>query len=332
MPLETGKRCLGMITAIEASLLAAGAGAAAIAIHDFFEGETLVHDCADEWRLGRRSLAELDHFWQGNPRRSDAIVSLTSIPSRLGLIERTLKSLLRQTVAPARIVLNLPRFSRRENTAYVPPPFLEGLAAVSIRWCEDLGPATKLLPSLLNEPAERQIVVVDDDRIYPATLVEDLTRASAGEPNIAPCMSGWVVPADLTDRPTTIWSNLRMLPPAPVRARRLSAPLRVDILQGLSGYLVKPAFFDLAAVTGYSTAPPEAFYVDDVWISAHCQAPRFVIPARRYNYQPKFHRRFYRETSLGKINRGPGPDSLRNNSVVIRHFRDRWMIAEQQRS
>lgn len=316
-----------MITAIQATLLAAGAGAAAVAIHDFFEGETLLHDCADEWRLSRQSLADLDKAWQRNPRRSDAIVSLTSIPSRLGLIDRTLKSLLRQSVAPARIMLNLPRFSRRENVAYVPPAFLEGLQAVSIRWCEDLGPATKLLPSLLNEPPGRQIVVVDDDRIYPATLVEDLTRASEREPGIAPCMSGWVVPADLTDRPTTVWSNLRMLPPAPVRARRLASPLRVDILQGLSGYLVKPSFFDLAAVTDYSAAPREAFFVDDVWISAHCRAPRFVIPARRYNYQPKLRRGFYSATSLGRINRGPGPDSQRNNSVVIRHFRDRWMIS-----
>ncbi|MFM8747544.1 MAG: glycosyltransferase family A protein [Aestuariivirga sp.] len=318
-----------MITAIEASLLLAGVGAAAVAVHDFFEGETLVHDCADEWWLSRRSLQELDWAWRRNPRRSNAIVSLTSIPSRLGLIERTLKSLLRQTIAPAGIVLNLPRFSRRENASYVPPAFLDGLTAVTIRWCEDLGPATKLLPSLLHEAREQQIIVVDDDRIYPSTLVEDLTRASAREPGIAPCMSGWVVPIDLTDRPTTVWSNLRMLPPAPVRARRLSAPFRVDIVQGLSGYLVKPGFFDLAAVSDYSAAPPEAFFVDDVWISAHCQAPRFVIPARRYNYQPKLHRRFYRDTSLGRINRGPGPDSQRNNSVVIRHFKDRWIMAER---
>jgi hypothetical protein len=319
-----------MINAIEASLLLAGGAAVSVAIHDFFEGETLIHDCADEWQLGRRSLADFDQVWQRNPQRTDAIVSLTSIPSRLGLIDRTLKSLLRQTVAPARIVLNLPRFSRREQTDYVPPAFLDGLAGVSIRWCEDLGPATKLLPSLLNEAPAQQIVVVDDDRIYPATLVEDLTRASLKEPGIAPCMSGWVVPGDLTDRPTTIWSNFRMLPPAPVRARRLSAPLRVDILQGLSGYLVRPSFFDLAAVTDYSAAPPEAFYVDDVWVSGHCRAPRFVIPARRYNYQPKLHRNFYSTTSLGRINRGPGPDSQRNNSIVIRHFKDRWMIAEAQ--
>lgn len=315
-----------MLTGFEFALAAAAIGAAGIRIHDFFEGETLVRDCVDELRLSRFSLAQLDAFWQHNPTRSDAVISLTSIPSRLPLIERTLKSLMRQRMAPRRIVLNLPRFSRREGVAYALPSFLDALQSVSVRWCEDMGPATKLLPSLLEELPDTRIIVVDDDRIYPPNLVEDLVQASEAAPGAALGMSGWVVPSDLVDRPTTIWSNLRMLPPAPVRARRLSRPLRVDILQGLSGYLVRPAFFDLAAITDYAKAPGAAFFVDDVWISAHCKAPRFVVPSRRANYQPKLHRGFYGRTSLGRINRGPGPDAQRNNSVVIRHFAPRWLV------
>jgi len=320
-----------MMTGILVPLLAVGAAATAVAIHDFFEGETLIHDVVDELRLSRMSLAELDRAWAQNPRRSEAIVSLTSIPSRLPLIERTLKSLMRQTLAPRRIVLNLPRFSKREGVAYEVPSFLEGIAAVSIRWCEDVGPATKLLPSLAGEAPDTPIIVVDDDRIYPANLVADLTAAAARDGAAAFCMSGWVVPPDLTDRPTTVWSNLRMLPPSPIRARRLSKPVQVDIVQGLSGYLVRPSFFDLAAIGDYAGAPREAFFVDDVWISAHCRVPRFVIPASRYNYQPKLHRRLYSRTSLGRINRGPGPDTQRNNSIVIRHFPDAWMTAARQK-
>lgn len=320
-----------MLTGIEATLLTAGAAAAAIKIHDFFEGETLLRDVADEIMLSRSSLAELDRAWARNPARSEAIISLTSIPSRLPLIERTLKSLMRQSLAPRRIVLNLPRFSKREGVAYEAPGFLAGLGAVSIRWCEDMGPATKLLPSLMGEAPDTPIIVVDDDRIYPACLVADLMAAASREPRSAFCMSGWVVPGDLTDRPTTVWSNLRMLPPAPIRARRLSKPVEVDIVQGLSGYLVRPSFFDIAAITDYSGAPKEAFFVDDVWISAHCRARRFVIPAARANYQPKLHRRFYGRTSLGRINRGPGPDAQRNNSIVIRHFAGAWLTRADAR-
>jgi len=137
-----------MLTGIEASLMAALAAAAGVKIHDFFEGETLLRDVLDEARLSRRSLAQCDRDWARNDRRCAAIISLTSIPSRLPLIERTLKSLMRQSLAPRRIILNLPRFSRREGVAYEAPSFLDGLGAVEIRWCEDLGPSTKLLPSL----------------------------------------------------------------------------------------------------------------------------------------------------------------------------------------
>ena len=155
-----------MLTGIGVSLLAVGATAAAVKVHDFFEGETLLRDLVDEAVLSRTSLAELNRAWSRNARRSEAIVSLTSIPSRLPLIERTLKSLLRQSLAPRRIVLNLPRFSKREGVAYVVPAFLDGIEAVSIRWCEDWGPATKLLPSLVGEATDTPIIVVDDDRIY----------------------------------------------------------------------------------------------------------------------------------------------------------------------
>ncbi len=300
--------------------------AAAIKIHDFFEGETLVRDCIDEWKLSRLDLGELDEFWRQNPRRSEAIVTLTTIPSRLPHLESTLKSLMRQSLAPARIVINLPEFSKRENRPYAVPAFLHGLKSVQIVRCEDLGPATKLLPTLIREAPRQKIIVVDDDRIYPANLVQNLESAADLDVESAFGMSGWVVPFDLTDRPTTIHANFHMLPPAPIRARRLRQRVPVDILQGLSGYIVRPCFFDLTRLGDYTGAPRESFFVDDVWISAHCKAGRFVIPARRYNYQPKFRCGLYRNTGLGMVNRGPGGDAQRHNTVVLRHLRDMWRV------
>jgi hypothetical protein len=313
------------VTAI-AALSALFVVAVAIYVHDFFEGETLVADCLDELRLNRQSLASLDDAWAANPKRSDCIVSLTTIPSRLPHIATTLKSLMRQSRAPARIVLNLPEFSKRENIPYVIPSFLESLKAVEIVRCADLGPATKVVPALGRESPMRKIIVVDDDRIYPENLVRDLEDAADRDPTAAFGMSGWVVPHDHVDRPTTILSNYRMSPPAPIRARRLKQAIPVDVLQGLSGYLVRPVFFDLSALTDYSGAPRESFYVDDVWISGHCMANRLVLPSRRYNYQPKFRRRLYRRTSLGLINRGPGGDESRHNSTVILHLAEKWRV------
>lgn len=313
-----------------AVLLALGIGGA-IQFHDFIEAETLLHDVVDEIRLGRGSLAAFDAAWEKNPSRSDAIISLTTIPSRLPVIGLTLKSLMRQSLAPARIVLNLPRFSRRENVAYELPAELSGLRSLEVRWCEDLGPATKLLPSLAQEAADTRIIVVDDDRVYPPNLVADLVQASDAEPARAFSMRGWVVPPDLTDREMTFWRKFGSGPPMPVRARRISKPEPVDIVMGVAGYLVKPSFFDLGGVFDYGGAPREAFYVDDVWISAHLKVPRVVLPARHVSYQSKYLRSIYERTALASINRGPGPDTLRNNTIVIRHFAPNWMMASAGR-
>lgn len=153
---------------------------------------------------------------------------------------------------------------------------------VRIVRCDDVGPATKLFPTLADAEDDQAIIVVDDDRIYPPGFVKTLTEAANADPHAAFGLSGWVVPADLTDRPTTIRSNLYLQPPAPVRARRLRKPFEIDILQGFSGYLVRPRFFPrMEAMLTHRDAPPEAFYVDDVWISGFCEARKYVVPAKR---------------------------------------------------
>jgi hypothetical protein len=313
--------------------LALGTAAAAIMavlIFGYFEGETIFRDLLDEFRLSRMSIAELDQRQAENPDRVDAIVSLSTIPSRIALMEPTIKSLLRQTRAPRRIMINVPDYSIREQVAYVIPSFLQGLTSVDIRRCPDLGPATKFLPTLVSEAPNAKIIVVDDDRIYPRALVEELCAAAETDPKAAFSMSGWIVPPDLTDRATTIWSNLWLTPPTQLRGRRLSAPRQIDVLMGYAGYVVRPHFFDLAALQRFEGAPREAFFVDDLWISAHCKAPRLALPTRRFNYQSKLRKRHYDRTSLAAINSGPGGNERRNNTIVLRHFRALWMNAVKQ--
>lgn len=302
-----------------ACILAAGIGA-----YNFLEGENLLRDLYTEYRLNRTGLAEADDAWAANPRRSDAVVSLTTIPSRIDAMANTLKSLMLQSRAPRRIKLNLPSSSSREGAPYAVPAWLRALKSVEIVSCDDLGPATKLLPSLQLNPPSQLIVVVDDDRLYPPNLVADLEEAAAKDPAAAFGFSGWVAPADLIDRPTTLYTNLFQVPPAPVRGVRLSQPIEVDILQGMSGYAVRPSFFDLERVTDYAAAPPAARFVDDVWISAHCRVPKFVIPVRRSNFPPKRHFRLHKMSSLGWINRGPAGPEARNNTIMLKYFSDRW--------
>lgn len=292
-------------------------------LHRLFEGEALPLDLWDEWRLARTNLADLDRRTAARRDRADLIVSLTTIPSRLPFLGDTLASLMRQTRPPAMIVLNLPYRSRREGVEYVLPDYLAGLSLVKINRCEDWGPATKLIPTLdLCAPGQR-IVVVDDDRLYPPRFLADLEAASLVHPGSMLGFSGWVAPADLIDRPTTILSNLLMRPPAPVRATRLSLPYPVDVLQGMSGYLVRPE--QLMDLTDYAGAPPAAFFVDDVWIGGHCRTSKLVVPSRRLGFQPWRRRGLYEISALGRINRGDGGPEQRHNSIVLRFLADRWI-------
>jgi hypothetical protein len=298
---------------------------AAVKTYNFFEGERLLHDLWYEFHLAHADLAALDRACAAAPQRSDIIISLTTIPSRIGFLADTLKSLMAQTRPPAAIRINLPAFSRRENRPYDVPPWLSALASVRLASCEDYGPATKLLPTLAACAPGQPILVVDDDRIYAPQMIATLEAAAAAHPGAAIGLGGWIAPADLTDRPTTILSNLLQQPPAPIRSARIRKPVAVDILQGVAGYLVRPEFFDLAAITDYSAAPPAARLVDDVWISAHCRAPKLVVPCKP-NFPPKRRLAQYKRSSLGWLNRGDGKPENRNNSIMLRHFADSWTV------
>ena len=202
------------------------------------------------------------------PRAERIVVSLTSIPQRVDLIGPALRSLVDQTCPADRIVLAWPRRSLRTGEAYPPPP--EVPAGVDVLECEDIGPATKLLPTLRDEP-DALIVVVDDDVIYPHDFIETLLNAHRAEPRVALGYRGWIL------RPGVDPRDLDH-----VFATALKQPVDVDVLFGTWGYLVPPGALDSAAhdFEGY---PPETRWVDDVWISGHLArrgVPRKVVPAR----------------------------------------------------
>ena len=221
----------------------------------------------DHWRasvlrreaIGPRAL---------EPRPERIVVTLTSIPERANLIAPALRSLIDQTRAADRIILAWPRVSLRTGQPYPEPP--ETPPGVDILRCNDVGPATKLLPALLEEPGAL-IVVVDDDVIYPQDFIETLLEAHRSDPAAALGYRGW-----------------RLQPGADIRdldhvfATALNRPCDVDILFGTWGYLIPPGSLD-ESIHNFNGFPPEVQWVDDVWISGHLarrRVPRRVVPAR----------------------------------------------------
>jgi len=307
-------------------IAACGLGAG-LFLYERFAGEHPLLDGLYDLRLRGLDIEALDRRNLENACRSDVIVTMTTLPSRIDRIGPTIKSLLNQTVSPAAIRLNVPEASRREGTPYLIPAWLARLRSVTIVRSADYGPATKLIPTLLAVHPGQRLIVVDDDRIYHRHLVEQLLRQSGEQPGAAVGGSGWDVPPDLTDRPTTIMATLRGTPPAPIKCTRVGRARDVDILQGLGGYLVKADFFDAARLADYTGAPDAAFFVDDVWISAHCRVRKVVCRGRRTNFPSLADARFFKRSSVALVNRGTGTVESRNNTIMLRYFKDCWPSA-----
>lgn len=297
-----------------------------LGIHFLFEGERIPRDLWREWRLSRKSLAEWDRLWQARDDKSDIVVSLTTIPSRIDGIDTALKGLLDQSRPPKRIYLNVPNWSKREDCPYTVPDQISGLQGVVVRRCDDWGPATKVIPTLLEEDADQLILVVDDDRIYPADTLATTEDQAARHPGNALTCAGWIVPKDLIDRPTTILANLFKQPPTPNRGHRTRKTIEIDVLLGVFSYAVRPRFFDLGEMTDFSDTPRAGFLADDVRTSALCRVPKFVIPIKGLSFLPRRGRAHLQATALAHLNKGDGDLESRSNTVAIRHYSDRWRV------
>jgi len=114
------------------------------------------------------------------------VVTLTTIPQRLNTpetfkegIKSNLYSLINQTHNDYEIHFNVPSKSKYTGENYVIPDWVERLAEAYPKFkiynnLEDMGPVTKLLPTVLRiTDPETIIVVVDDDLVYHEDLVKE---------------------------------------------------------------------------------------------------------------------------------------------------------------
>ncbi len=120
------------------------------------------------------------------------VVSFSTIPSRMGSISDVIKNLENQTFTPDAVYFNLPYKSLREEKDYpdfvVPDTHLN----VIVNRCEDIGPLTKLSPTLEKEKdPETIIITIDDDIIYQDHVLEKLVKAIASSQKTVYSYGGW---------------------------------------------------------------------------------------------------------------------------------------------
>src|SRR5436305_14619586 len=116
------------------------------------------------------------------------------------------------------------------------------------------------------------IMVVNDDRIYPPDAREIFLHYHKQMSDAALCFRGALIPRGL------VWFLPKIF-----RASQIREVKRVAVVTGTASYLIQPRFFD-SALWDYSNAPASAFYMDDIWISAHLDrraVQKYVVPASR---------------------------------------------------
>jgi hypothetical protein len=112
------------------------------------------------------------------------VVSITTLPSRIGKLRPCLDSLLAGDARPDKILLPLPKFSKREGCAYEIPGFLKehyGGAVEVVEAEQDWGPGTKVLGALSRLPDPCYLVAADDDVRYRPDFLSGLLTAQRAD-------------------------------------------------------------------------------------------------------------------------------------------------------
>jgi hypothetical protein len=209
------------------------------------------------------------------------VVSLSTIPSRIHLLQPALDSIMNQHETPDVVYLTLPK-KKKPNIPlnYTVPKFIQTyqrqgkLRILTPEW--DYGSISKVFHVLLEEPIDSHIIYVDDDWIYHPTMIQVLHEKSLLYPDCAVAFSGGVfrnyfrqvghTQLHKNRHPFLFWQS------SGTPAFWGEAP--IDISRGCFGALVKPRFFDLDALQNLlldDDLPEGVVRSDDFIISSHLE-------------------------------------------------------------
>ena len=185
------------------------------------------------------------------------IVTLTTTPGRLPASETAIASLLTQSVQPERVVLWL---DEAVSDDPLPAPFERLMrAGLEVRYVQDVGPHTKLIPALQAFP-DSILITADDDMLYPSRWLEELLGSYRGAEGIIHCHRGHLMrsSADGTLLPYQSWD---------LGAPGFVGPSSLLFPTGVGGVLYPPRCLD-DEVFNTAAARRLCPTADDVWFKA----------------------------------------------------------------
>lgn len=195
----------------------------------------------------------------------NVVASITTTGRRIGRVMPAIKSVLAGTLRPDRIILWL----NSEGSSVAPPVRREDIPAelaslpVDVKWCENYGPATKLLPAMIAYPND-YIATFDDDILYPPGWLEGLARGAEEYPGSIVCYRARLI---VPGRPYAEWRL--------VKGRHVSSR---DLLPtGVHGVIYSPRCLKQEAFD-IDKLRELAWANDDLWFAATRATDAVVIP------------------------------------------------------
>lgn len=185
------------------------------------------------------------------------IVSLTTSPTRLMMLEPVIMSMLHQEHPVHKIELNIP-MKYKNVEEYQIPSFLAKYEKVEVfRQETDIGPACKIVPTIMRylDDPDAFIVSIDDDHYYPKQIVKTLVKGLEihGENNVY-AIGG---------------INIYVGPEYTIRSVNVYKTAPVDVLEGVFGVIYNPRLFtrDLLDYINTVITCKECLTSDDITLS-----------------------------------------------------------------
>ena len=197
---------------------------------------------------------------------SKVIVTLTTVPERLNNtsygergVQSCIKSLCEQTYEDYEIHFNVPIMYKLHKVEYDIPEWITDLQnqyfQLKIYRVEDVGPSTKILPTIQRvEDPSTIIIVVDDDMVYRKELVEEHVKNQFLLENCAIGYDG----LDLINPP--VFND-----PRDHYVSLVPNNIRVKVLQHYKSVSYKRSFFDKDLFTDFAGKTSS----DDILLSAY---------------------------------------------------------------
>ena len=212
----------------------------------------------------------------------EIIVSMTTVPERVPLLQHSLGALLAQVYRPDRLILWLYEMTLPDGASigdgYLPDNLLALQAqGLEIRYCRDVGPHTKLLPAWQQFP-QATIITVDDDCLYPPEWLGELVASWQALPDAIHCQRAHYITLDDEGR------SPRPYPEWEMGAPGRQGPAQRLFATGHGGVLYPPGSLhpELSNESLFRQLCPKA---DDVWFKAMALLQgtpvRKVAPASR---------------------------------------------------